>query len=485
MARLILIADDSPIIQRKAQRILQDAGFEVQTVSNGVAAVKKLPVMQPILVLADVSMPGKDGYEVCEFVKTSPGLRHVPVLLVGSDLEPYDEQRGERVRADGIIKKPFSPHDLIAMVRRFAALAKAPASPPTPEETPVAAPFAPVQAAATEGHPASDQQMAGDGKAEEAPSAEVAAPIHLTDDIMSSIGQHHPEHPLDTMGILPEPSPSEPFPGFVLEPAPESGSKPSHEGASEPALAAPETSAEIPSPAETAEFVLPPQLVDLTAPEGVPEPIPALAESVPEPIVAAEPELVAAETAQGVEESNAQQLGEPSLSPQLVDLTFLEAALQPALSITEPAPEPFPVVLRESAANGPEKIREAQDLVPSPQPLDESTSSAAAPDSPPVVAEPVPESNPGAASESASAGPETSQEWGDLISNPPALEAPAAPEVEWVHKVVHKVVARMAPPVLSPEQVEELARLLTREIAAELGGAGGQMDFPRERPPFE
>jgi len=265
----------------------------------------------------------------------------------------------------------------------------------------------------------------------------VAAPIHLADDIMSRVAQQPHEHPLDTMGILPEPSapPSEPFPEFVLEPAPESGSGPSHEGASEPAFAASETSAEIPSPAETAAFVLPPQLVDLTAPEDVPEPIPALAEPVPEPspVVAPEPELAAAETAQGVEESKAQQPGELSL----------------------------------------------------PQPLHESTSPAAALDPPPVVAEQVPESNPAAAPEPASAGPETSQEWGDLISNPPALEAPAAPDVEWVHTVVHKVVARMAPPVLSPEQVEELARLLTREIASEIGGSCGHRVFPPERPPFE
>jgi CheY-like chemotaxis protein len=471
---LILIADDSPIIQRKAQQILQDEGFEVQTVSNGVAAVKKLPVMQPVLVLADVSMPGKDGYEVCEFVKTSPGLCHVPVLLVGSDLEPYDEQRGARVRADGIIKKPFSPHDLIAIVRRFAALAKAPASPPTPEETPAAAPFAPVQAAPAESHPASAQQIAGEGRAEEARSADVAAPIHLADDIMSSAGQQPHEHPLDTMGILAEPSapPSEPFPAFVLEPAPESGSGPSHEGASEPAFAASETSAEIPSPAETAEFVLPPQLVDLTALEDLPEPIPALAEPVPEPspVVAPEPELAAAETAQGVEESKAQQLGELSLPPQLVDLTALHAALEHALSITKPAPEPFQAVSPGSPATGPDMLPEAQDLVPSPQPLGESTSPAAALDPPPVVAEP------------ASASPETSQEWGDLISNPPALEAPAAPDVEWVHKVVHKVVARMAPPVLSPEQVEELTCLLTREIASEIGGSCGHSVFPPERP---
>ena len=144
MARLILLADDSPTIQRRAQRILQGEGFEVETVSNGVAAIKKLPKMQPVLVLADVSMPGKDGYEVCDYVKTSADLHHVPVLLVASDLEPYDEQRGAQVGADGIIKKPFAPHDLIAMVAKFAALGEAPASPPALPETLVASsPVAP------------------------------------------------------------------------------------------------------------------------------------------------------------------------------------------------------------------------------------------------------------------------------------------------------------------------------------------------------
>jgi hypothetical protein len=72
-----------------------------------------------------------------------------------------------------------------------------------------------------------------------------------------------------------------------------------------------------------------------------------------------------------------------------------------------------------------------------------------------------------------------------LISNTPALEAPAAPDAEWVYKVVRKVVARMAPPVLSPEQVEELARMLTREIALDIGGSRGHIVFPPELPPFE
>src|SRR5208337_5449088 len=85
---------------------------------------------QPVLVLADVSMPGKDGYEVCEFVKTSADLLHVPVLLVGSDLEPYDEPRGAQVRADGIIKKPFTPQDLITIVTKFTGPGEARAPQP-------------------------------------------------------------------------------------------------------------------------------------------------------------------------------------------------------------------------------------------------------------------------------------------------------------------------------------------------------------------
>ena len=135
MARSILIADDSPIVQKTAQKILREKGFEVETVSNGVAAIKKLPALQPALVLADVSMPGKDGYEVCEFVKASADLLHVPVLLVGSDLEPYDEQRGQQVRADGILKKPFTAHELIDMVAKFVGLGEAPASGSTPADT--------------------------------------------------------------------------------------------------------------------------------------------------------------------------------------------------------------------------------------------------------------------------------------------------------------------------------------------------------------
>ena len=473
MARSILIADDSPVIQRMAQRILEDEGFEVQTVSNGVAAVKKLPMLQPAVVLADVSMPGKDGYEVCEFVKASAGLRDVPVLLVVSDLEPYDEPRGARVRADGIIKKPFTPHDLIAAVRRFAAHVTAPAPPPS--ETPVAAPLETVQRSSTESQDASENSS--EGKREESPSAGLAAG---TGDIMSSLGPQSHRRTSDLTDILPEPSAasSRPFPGFVLDPASESGTEPSQESGPEPALAAPETPAGV--PADLVEFVLPPQVIDLTAPEEVPEALPAFAAPFPEAVIAPGPELTPAETAQGLGESKTDQLNELDPSPQPVDLTTLETAAQPAPLLTGPTPQPFSAAMPDAVAVGLDKPRESQDFISSAQTVDESAFREAAPGSPLAPTGIVPESNPAAAPEPAAAGPETPQEWGDLL--PPALDLPVTPDKDWVQKVVHKVVARMAPPVLSPEQVAELARTLTQEIASELGGPCKQIVDPPQRP---
>ena len=135
MARTVLVADDSPTHQRRATGILTGEGLEVVTVSNGVAAIKKLAAVKPSLILADVSMPGRDGYEVCEHVKNSPDLVHVPVLLIFSDQEPFDEGRAQRARADGRVKKPFTPEDLVAAVTRYLLPEEAAAPPPPPPPT--------------------------------------------------------------------------------------------------------------------------------------------------------------------------------------------------------------------------------------------------------------------------------------------------------------------------------------------------------------
>jgi CheY-like chemotaxis protein len=120
----ILVADDNSNIQRMVGLALKDQGIEVVAVGNGEAAVKKIVEIRPDLVLADVFMPVRNGYEVCQFVKEDPSFSHIPVILLIGAFDPLDEQEAQRVGADGVLKKPFVPPDpLITMVK--AALKKA------------------------------------------------------------------------------------------------------------------------------------------------------------------------------------------------------------------------------------------------------------------------------------------------------------------------------------------------------------------------
>jgi CheY-like chemotaxis protein len=120
----ILVADDNSNIQRMVGLALKDQGIDVVAVGNGEAAVRKISDIVPDLVLADVFMPVRNGYEVCQYVKTDPKLAHIPVILLVGAFDPLDEQEAQRVGADGVLKKPFVPPDpLISMVK--SALARA------------------------------------------------------------------------------------------------------------------------------------------------------------------------------------------------------------------------------------------------------------------------------------------------------------------------------------------------------------------------
>src|ERR1700674_3073320 len=114
----ILVADDNSNIQRMVGLALKDQGIDVVAVGNGEAAVRKISDIHPDLVLADVFMPVRNGYEVCQYVKTDPKLAHIPVILLVGAFDPLDEQEAQRVGADGVLKKPFVPPDpLISMVK--------------------------------------------------------------------------------------------------------------------------------------------------------------------------------------------------------------------------------------------------------------------------------------------------------------------------------------------------------------------------------
>ena len=114
----ILVADDNSNVQKTVALALADLGVDVLSVNNGEAAVRKLADFSPDLVLADIFMPVRNGYEVCEYVKKDPRFTHVPVVLLVGAFDPFDEREAQRVGADGILKKPFvPPNPLITLVK--------------------------------------------------------------------------------------------------------------------------------------------------------------------------------------------------------------------------------------------------------------------------------------------------------------------------------------------------------------------------------
>jgi CheY-like chemotaxis protein len=119
MSRILLV-DDSPHAQRMGERILTEEGYEVVTVSNADSALIRLEDVDPDVVLADTVMPGRTGYEICQYIKMNPRLRHVRVILTAGVLEEFDEEQVGRAGADGTLKKPFEATALVAAVKPLA-----------------------------------------------------------------------------------------------------------------------------------------------------------------------------------------------------------------------------------------------------------------------------------------------------------------------------------------------------------------------------
>src|ERR1043165_3336284 len=116
--RKLLLADDSPTVQKVISLFLEEEGVEVVAVGDGREALRLLEEERPPdILIADVWMPGPDGYELCERVKSDERLRHIPVILLVSKFEPFNEAEARRVGADTVLTKPFqSIRDLVSKV---------------------------------------------------------------------------------------------------------------------------------------------------------------------------------------------------------------------------------------------------------------------------------------------------------------------------------------------------------------------------------
>jgi len=119
LARKILLADDSVTAQNMGRKILADAGYEVITVNNGSAALKKIAEQKPDLIVLDVYMPGYSGLEVCQRLKEAGDTSRIPILLTVGKLEPFKPEEARRVRADGFIVKPFEASELLSALSKL------------------------------------------------------------------------------------------------------------------------------------------------------------------------------------------------------------------------------------------------------------------------------------------------------------------------------------------------------------------------------
>jgi CheY-like chemotaxis protein len=147
MPKNLLLADDSITIQKVVGITFANEDFKLTSVDNGEDAIAKARELKPDVILADVVMPRKNGYEVCEAVKGDPSTRHIPVLLLAGTFEAFDEARARHARADGHIAKPFESGALINKVKDLVG-EKAGAAIPTAA---AARPAPPPQASASAG----------------------------------------------------------------------------------------------------------------------------------------------------------------------------------------------------------------------------------------------------------------------------------------------------------------------------------------------
>jgi len=311
----ILLADDSVTVQKIITLTFSDEGVDVLTVNNGDEAIHRLQYLRPALVMADVSIPGKNGYEICEFVKNHPDMKDTPVVLLVPAFEPFDEERARRIGANQHLTKPFqSIRTLISTVKGL--LESHPPKISAPPST------GPLTGSAPSGQPAG--QPKAEAATTPAPAANVAQTVVPTtrpfpaeaEEESPVVAAEVVEEVVEVEAEAPQPE-AEP----VLEMEPEPDAEPL-------AVASADQDEEVVEEAEPSIPAVPPQTT--------------------EPVVAEETSTAAAEAHDG-----------------------LAADLDHVLDLDDVLPEvwapPAPVVEAVSAGETPQSAEAAGELSPSPQ----------------------------------------------------------------------------------------------------------------------
>ena len=120
----ILSADDDPVVQQFVSAILNENGYEVYTATDGEQAVAQAKAVLPDLMILDLIMPYRDGYEVLRLLREAPETRAIPVIILSAKSKEEDIIRGLEGGADDFIIKPFNALELVARVRKVLSRPK-------------------------------------------------------------------------------------------------------------------------------------------------------------------------------------------------------------------------------------------------------------------------------------------------------------------------------------------------------------------------
>jgi len=462
MPKKILLADDSVTIQKVISITFASEDYELIIVGDGNSALDKAREAKPDLIMADVSMPGKNGYEVCEAVKNDPDLSGVPVLLLAGTFETLDDELAAKVGADDSIVKPFESQELIEKVRAMLA-ASEPAAGSADEGVEAPAVESAWEAGDFLGAPEDEAEAPEFGG--EAPDLDFLDKGGLFDEPLDASAAGDEFGDIGDIGAGPaegdqsvgEPeatpsAPSEPLPpaqeeepvSAPDEPAEPAGFETPDLGPFEPAsvdfgredrgLAESEASSDAPfweeSPAEPAP-----------EPEEAPAAVPPAEEAAPEaPDLTEGPDelgALAGPAPEAAEESDAveaPQLSEPLGAPELLDEHLKEAEEFGAYESSEPS-EP----------------------APADEPIEEAPAEEAAPEEP-VSTEPVVEAAPLEEAEPVEA---------DL---PPILDEGVAGRVaeDAGERVADAIAEKIGDINLSKEHLEEIVSKVAREVIEEI-----------------
>ena len=121
MANKILVVDDEPNIVLSLEFLMKQAGFQVRTAADGEAALAAIAADLPDLVLLDVMMPRKNGYEVCQAIRANPDWKAVRIIMLTAKGREVEREKGLALGADDYITKPFSTQEVVERVRELLA----------------------------------------------------------------------------------------------------------------------------------------------------------------------------------------------------------------------------------------------------------------------------------------------------------------------------------------------------------------------------